>query len=83
MEEILEGVDKEFPASRLSRDLKQDLCHRYTSERLKTIGEQFKVSESAVSHAVNRASKTIEKDKKVRKKVDNLIGELKNSRFKT
>ena len=59
------------------------LRHRYPSEHLKNIGEQFKVSESAVSHAVRRASKTIARDKKVRKKVDNLIGKLKLSRFKT
>ena len=83
MEEILKCVDREFAEGRVSRDVKQYLCHRYTSEHLKKIGEQFKVSESAVSHAVRRASKTIAKDKKVRKKVDNLIGKLKLSRFKT
>ena len=83
MEEILKCVDREFAEGRVSRDVKQYLCHRYTSERLKKIGEQFKVSESAVSHAVRRASKTIAKDKKVRKKVDYLIGKLKLSRFKT
>ena len=83
MEEILKGVDREFAEGRVSRDVKQYLCHRYTSERLKKIGEQFKVSESAVSHAVRRASRTIAKDKKVRKKVDNLVGKLKLSRFKT
>jgi len=36
-----------------------------------------------ILHAVRRASKTIAKDKKVRKKVDNLIAKLKLSRFKT
>jgi len=56
---------------------------RYTSEPLKKIGRQFKVSESAVSHAVRRVSKTIATDKKVSKKVDNIIGKLKLSRFKT
>jgi len=34
-------------------------------------GAQFKISESAVSHAVSRVSKTIAKDKKVRKKLIN------------
>ena len=83
MEEILTCVDREFPEGRLSRDLKQYLCHKYTSECLKKIGEQFNISESAVSHAVRRASKTIEQDKQVREKVDNLIDKLKISRFKT
>ena len=83
LEEILKCVDREFSEGRLSRDVKQYLCHRYTSERLKKIGEQFKVSESAVSHAVRRASKAMATDKKVRKKVDNIISKLKLSRFKT
>ncbi len=116
IEKILNCVDGGFPESRLSRDVKQYLCHKYTSERLKKIGEHFNVSESAVSHAVSRVSKTIANDQKVRKKltilsansnfqdsrhdplrliqtiandqkvrekVDNLIGKLKLSRFKT
>lgn len=83
MEEILKCVDREFPESRLSRDVKQYLCHRYTSEGLKKIGEQFNVSESAVSHAVSRASKAIAQDKQVRKKVDDLIVKIELSRFKT
>ena len=43
---------------------------------LKKIGEQFKISESAVSHAVSRVSKTIAKDEKVGKKIDKLINKL-------
>ncbi len=66
-----------------SRDVKLYLCHRYTSVHLNKIGEQFKVSESAVSHAVSGVSKTIARDKKVRKKIDKLIKRLKHSRFKT
>jgi REP element-mobilizing transposase RayT len=83
MEDIFKGVDREFSEGRLSRDVKQYLCHRYTSERLKTIGEQFSVSESAVSHAVRRVAKTIASDKKVRKKIDRIVNKLKLSRFKT
>jgi chromosomal replication initiation ATPase DnaA len=48
---------------------------------LKKIGEQFKISESAVSHAVSRVSKTIAKDKKVRKKIDKLTNRLNHSGF--
>ncbi|MBA7671366.1 Chromosomal replication initiator protein DnaA [subsurface metagenome] len=83
MEEIFEAVDKMFSEGRLSRDVKLYLCHRYTSVHLNKIGEQFKVSESAVSHAVSGVSKTIARDKKVRKKIDKLIKRLKHSRFKT
>ena len=83
MEEIFEAVDKMFSEGRLSRDVKQYLWHRYTSVHLKKIGEQFKISESAVSHAVSRVSKTIAKDKKVRKRIDKLINRLNHSKFKT
>jgi REP element-mobilizing transposase RayT len=83
MEEIFKGVDREFSEDKLSRDVKQYLCHRYTSERLKTIGERFSVSESAVSHAVRRVAKYIAKDEKVRKKIEKVVRKLKLSRFKT
>jgi chromosomal replication initiation ATPase DnaA len=55
----------------------------YPGGFFKKIGEQFKISESAVSHAVSRVSKTIAKDKKVRKRIDKLINKLNDSRFKT
>ena len=83
MERIFEGVDQEFSDGRLSRDVKQYLCHRYTGERLRTIGTQFGISESAVSHAVRRAAKRNEKDKKFKRRIDELINTLKLSRFKT
>jgi putative transposase len=83
LEDIFKGVDQEFSNGRLSRDVKQYLCHRYTDERLKTIGTHFGISESAVSHAVRRVVKNIEKDKKVRKRIDKLVNKLKPSRLKT
>ena len=83
MERIFEGVDQEFSDGRLSRDVKQYLCHRYTGERLRTIGTQFDISESAVSHAVRRTAKQIERDNKFKKRIDKLIIKLKLSRFKT
>ena len=55
----------------------------YPGAFFKKIGEQFKISESAVSHAVSRVSKTIAKDKQVRKKIDKLINKFNHSRFKT
>jgi len=82
-EDVFKYVDREFSEGRLSKDVKQYLCHRYTSERLKTIGKQFSVSESAVSHAVRRIATIIENDKKVRKKVDKLVNKLTLSIFKT
>jgi putative transposase len=83
IQNIFKGVDQEFSNDRLSRDVKQYLCHRFTDERLKSIGTQFGISESAVSHAVRRVAKNIEKDKKVRKRIDKLVNKLKLSRFKT
>jgi hypothetical protein len=83
MTDIFSCVDQEFRDDRLSKDIKQYLCHRYTNERLKTIGAQFGVSESAVSHAVRRAKTFFKKDKKMQKRVDRLINKLELSRFKT
>ncbi len=76
MLEIFKGVDLEFSEERMSKDVKQYLCHQYTSERLKTIGEEFSVTESAVSHTVSRVAKKIAGDKKIRKRIDKLINKL-------
>ncbi len=83
MVEIIEAVNQEFPDDKLGRDIKQYLCRKYTPELLKTIGNQFGVSESAVSHAVCRMSKTIANNKSICKKVDKLIDKVNISRFKT
>lgn len=64
----------------LSRRVKLYLCHRYTGKQLRKIGEYFKVSESGVSQASRRVAGILEKDKKLRGKVEEIKGELNLSR---
>ena len=75
------SIVHEFSDDRQPINVKQYLSHRYTSEKLKNIGEWFGVSESALSHAVRRVAKTIVKDKNY-EKINNLGGKLSLSRFK-
>jgi len=84
MEVIFAEVDSIFvqdPA--FSRNLQIYLCHRYTGEKLKSIGNHFGISESAVSHAGKRARGQIELDRKLKKKVLTIEKKLGLARFKT
>ena len=64
----------------LKRNLKMYLCQRYTGEKLKTIGYQFGIGESAVSHACRRIKAKIEQDRKMKRKIEK---KLHMSSFKT
>ena len=64
------------------RSLKIYLCQKYTAEKLKTIGDRFDISESAVSHTTRRFRVKIEKDKKLRKKIEKIEKKLKLSKVK-
>jgi len=84
MELIFAEVDSVFvqdPA--FSRNLKIYLCHRYTGEKLKSIGNHFGISESAVSHAGKRVKGQIELDRKLKKKVLTIEKKLRVASFKT
>ena len=84
MEVVFAEVDSVFvqdPA--FSRNLKIYLCHRYTGEKLKSIGNHFGISESAVSHAGKRVRRQIELDRKLKKKVLTIEKKLRIASFKT
>jgi len=84
MEVVFAEVDSVFvkdPA--FSRNLKIYLCHRYTGEKLKSIGNHFGISESAVSHAGKRVRTQIELDRKLKKKVLTIEKKLRIASFKT
>jgi chromosomal replication initiation ATPase DnaA len=49
------------------------LCQRYTGNKLKEIGFHFGIGESGVSQACRRVAHKIEKDKKLKKKIERLI----------
>jgi len=67
----------------LARNLKIYLCHRYSGEKLKTIGNHFAISESAVCHAGKRARRQIDLDRKLRKRVQTIEKKLRIASFKT
>jgi len=54
-----------------------------TLEKLKAIGADFGISESAVSHACRRATDRVRRDSKLRKKIKKMNKKLNQSRFKT
>jgi hypothetical protein len=84
MEVVFAEVDAVFlQAPAFSRNLKIYLCLKYTGEKLKSIGNHFGISESAVSHAANRAREQIELDRKLKKRVLTIEKQLRIASFKT
>ena len=84
MEVVFAEVDSVFVQDpSFSRNLKIYLCHRYTGEKLKSIGNHFGISESAVSHAGKRVRTQIELDRKLKKKVLTIEKKLRIASFKT
>jgi REP element-mobilizing transposase RayT len=84
MQDIFDKVESVFaeePA--LARNVKMFLCQRYTSEKLKDIGIQFGIGESAVSQASRRVNDKIRNDKKLKRKISKIKKKLNVSRMKT
>ncbi len=77
IEEIVKAVESEFiqqPA--LVNKVSLYLCHRYTARKLKEIGRNFNIGESAVSQASRRLSMNIKRDKKLRKQIKRVENKL-------
>jgi len=73
MQDIVKEVELVFPEDKvLSRNVKMYLCQRYTGNKLKEIGFHFGIGESGVSQACRRVADKIEKDKKLKKKIERL-----------
>jgi len=77
----VESVFGEEPA--LARNVKMFLCQRYTGKKLKDIGIQFGIGESAVSQASRRVNDKIRNDKKLKRKISKIEKKLNMSRMKT
>lgn len=52
------------------------LCHKYSGAKLKEIGEQFGIGESAVSQASRRFAQELGRDKKLRTFVEKMVADL-------
>ena len=84
MQDIFEAVESVFPQDKaLARNVKMYLCQKYTGKKLKEIGLQFGIGESGVSQSCRRVTQKIEKDKKLKKKIDRLEKQMNMSRMKT
>lgn len=74
MRDIFKEVELVIPKDKvLSRNIKMYLCQRYTGHKLKEIGFHFGIGESGVSQACRRVAHKIEKDKKLKKKIERLV----------
>ena len=55
--------------TKIARKVKIFLCHKYTGEKLKTIGDIFGIGDSAVSQVSKRFGMSLKQDKRLRDKV--------------
>ena len=84
----IDSINKEVDSifsdqTRLSRNIKIYLTKNFTGKLLKEIGKEFGIGESGVSQSCRRSSQQIERNKKIKKKVERIIKTLKLSRVKT
>ncbi|MFC1816595.1 transposase [Thermodesulfobacteriota bacterium] len=69
--EICDMVELEFRQDPVAaRNIKLYLCRKHTGERLRTIGAQFGIGDAAVTQACKRFKLKLEKDRKLRKKIE-------------
>ena len=60
---------------------KKKLCQKHTGEKLKDISINFGIGESGVSQASRRVAQKIEKDKKLKRKIDKIEKKINQSRM--
>lgn len=81
---IFDVADNAFGQdAKLARDLKMFLCHKYTEMKLRELGSHFGISESGICQASRRVSLRMEKDRKLRDRVEKLEKRIRLSRMKT
>jgi putative transposase len=78
LEEILAAVKMIIEIDeKLARQACMYLCHRYSGEKLRTIGELFNVKESAITEASRLFPLKMKKDKSLNGIMDKIRGSLK------
>ena len=77
-EEIVNAVKTIFVENeKLARQASIHICHKYSGVRLREIGSLFDVGETAIVEASRRFSLKMGEDKKLKKMVERVKGELK------
>ena len=70
-QEICDRVELEFGKDPVTvRSIKLYLCRKHSGEKLRTIGGLFGIGDAAVSQSCRRFSLRLEKDRKLRKKME-------------
>ena len=84
MAKVFETVKVSFGGNpALARAVSIYLCRKHTGEKLRTIGDQFGISDAAVSQVCKRFKTRIENDRKLRKKTENLEKRIRMSNVET
>ena len=84
VEDIFERVEEVFGQNQvLSRNVKIYLCKKYTVKPLSEIWAYFNIGDSGVSKVYGRLSQRIEKDKKLKSKINKIIKSLNLSNVQT
>ena len=79
--EIIDKIEKKFPGDNaLLKRVQIYVCHRYSGQKLKDIGEYFGIGISGVSQSSRRVAMQINEDKKLKRRIDKVLTELKLSR---
>lgn len=78
MEKVIETIESSIGGDAgISKSVSIYLCRKHTGEKLKTIGNRFGISDSAVSQACKRFKTRIQNDRKLKKKVEAVDNKLK------
>jgi len=81
IDDIIQAAESAFATQpRLARNIALFLCHRWSDKTLKSIGKHFGVGESAVSQASRRVARIIDKDKKLKRQIQNVKSQIFVSR---
>jgi DNA-directed RNA polymerase specialized sigma subunit len=75
--EIIDEIEKKIPEDMaLLKRVQIYVCHRYSGQKLKDIGEYFGIGVSGVSQSSRRVAMQIDKDKKLKRRIDKILTEL-------
>jgi hypothetical protein len=65
--------------TKMAKNIKNFLCHKYTGQKLRTIRERFGIGDSAFSQVCKRFGTKIEQDRQLKKRIRKLEKTIKVS----
>lgn len=83
VEEIVKVVAKMIDDQALAKKASLYFCHRHSGARLREIGEQFGLSDAAVTQASRRMRVASEKDETLRRLIEKIEAKLNMSVVET